>query len=141
MARYQYSFDRPFTVIQSAAAGQNMAGTLPAVEPTPETNGVRYAEAVAGVAGLFHLHARWDLDIRRITIVLPGDQTTCTVNIIEDGLTVEWANFGAGVTSVILEGPMPIRANGDIQIITTGAPTDVITAKVTAIRANHTRIR
>ena len=141
MARYQWSFDRPFTFIQSVAAGQNMAGTLPATVATTETNGARYAEAATGVAGLFHLHARWDLDIRRITIKLPGHQTTCTVYLVEDGLAVEWATFGAGATDVIIEGPMPIRANGDVQIITTGAPSGVITAKVTAVRANHTRIR
>ncbi len=141
MAGFKWAFDRPFTIIQSVAAGQNMAGMLPADNPTTVTNGTAYAEAAAGAAGLFRFHAKWDLNIRRVTIALPGDQTTCVVSIVEDSVEVVWATFGAGVESVIIEGPMPLRADGRIKVVTTGAPSGVITAKVTAVRANHTRVR
>lgn len=138
--KYHRSYDRPFTIIQSVAAGQNMSGAAPVTAPTTITNGDQYAESATGVAGLFRFHPRWDLEVLRVTLDLPGDQTTYTVNIIEDGVTTLWATGGAGVTDVILTDRMPLRADGSIQVITTGAPTGVITARVTVRRADHTRI-
>jgi len=131
--------DRPFTIIQSAAAGQNMAGTEPLDTPGTITNGKEYAVAAAGVCGLFWFHAKWDLDVIRLTLDLPGDQTDYNIYIVEDGVETLWVTGGAGVTDVVVVDRMPIRADSQIRIVTTGAPTGVITARVTVKRADASR--
>ena len=138
--RYQRSYDRPFTIIQSVAAGQNMTGVAPATAPTTITNGDQYAESATGVAGLFRFHPRWDLTIKRVTLDLPGDQASYSCYIVEDGVQTLWFTGGAGVTDVIVTDEMPLRADGSVLIVTTGAPTGVITARVTVVRADHTRV-
>lgn len=140
MPRFQHAFDRPFTVKQSVAAGQNFGGVAPTVTFTAMVNGAEYAESATGTAGLFTFHPKWDLDILRVTLDMPGDQASYTVNIVEDGVTTVWFSGGGGITDVITLGPMPLRADGSIQVVTTGAPTGVITARITVRRSDIARM-
>lgn len=140
MPQFQWAFDRPFTVIHSAAAGQNMSGAVPTSAFVNVTNGARYPESATGTCGLFRFHPKWDLEIQRVAIDLPGTQTTYQCFLGEDGVETLWFQGGAGVTDVLVVTPMPLRADGYVRILTTGAPNGVITAKVTARRADPVRV-
>lgn len=141
MPNFLHSYDVPFTITQSCAVGQNFAGTAPAAAAGVMDRGEMFPVAVTGICGLFTFNSKNDLEIIRIKLDLPGDQTAYTVEILEDGLATTLLTGGLGATDVIDDDPHFMKGKAQVRVTTAGAAgAGTITATITAVRWDSGRL-
>ena len=141
MPVFTHSYDAPFTIQQSCAAGQNFAGTAPAGAAGVMDRGVMYPQSATGAVGLYTFNSRHDLAIIRIKLDLPGDQTAYTVEILEDGLATTLITGGIGITDVIDDDPHFMKGKAQVRVTTVGAAgAGTITGTITVVRWDSGRL-